>query len=357
MDGGGDRFQAVGGDSQAGSGAGFYIRKWREEDIRAPRWVWPDRIPIGTISTLVADGGVGKGTITAWVIARLTRGELPGAYEGRPVNTLVLGTHEDGVGDTWVPRIKAAGGDVSRVASLESSLEHDFELERDIAVLEAFVREHDFRFCYVDQALDHLSGEANSNQAQDVRRSLKPIGRLARSLELAVLVTAHASYRSVGEGLRSSGSVQWRNVVRSELVLGFHPDPGKADVRVLARGKKNIGCIPPALVYGVEERLVINPKTSEAVVEWAVSNVIEDHELTASEVQFARPRVREEAKQAVIERELLALGSDGKWHSRAEAHLRCEAAGVSRRTFEREFPTMLFVEHEQRGRENWWKLS
>ena len=337
--------------------AGFYLRRWREEDIHAPRWVWPDRIPVGSTTTLVADGGTGKGTLVAWLIARLTKGELPGAFAGKQVNVLVLGTHEDGVGDTWVPRIKAAGGDVTRVASLESGLERDFEIVRDASVLEAFIRAEEFRLTYLDQPLDHLAGDQNSNQAQDVRRALKPLGRLARSLELAVLMTVHPSYRSVGQGLRSGGSAQWRNVVRSELVLGYHPDPVMSSVRVLARGKKNVGLIPPALVYGVEERLVINPATGEAVSEYAVSEMTEDHALRAEDVEFAPPRQREEPKQSIVDRVMLELGSDGEWHSKMDARARCVEQGVGGSTFDHEFSRVDYVVREQRGKEAWWRLS
>ena len=33
---------------------------------------------LGYLNLLVGDEGVGKGTLLAWLIARLTRGELPG---------------------------------------------------------------------------------------------------------------------------------------------------------------------------------------------------------------------------------------------------------------------------------------
>ena len=157
----------------------FRLRRWDPGDLRAPSWVWPDLIPIGALSTLVGDGQAGKGTLAAWLIARLTKGELPGAHLGAPINVLVIGD-EDSVEDQWVPRVMAAGGEVTRVLSLQSELDHDFELARDVMELVEFVREHSVGFIYLDQPLDNLSSDTNSNQPQDVRRSLKPVRRLSR---------------------------------------------------------------------------------------------------------------------------------------------------------------------------------
>ena len=346
-----------------GSGGGdddrpsrLYLRQWREEDICRPRWIWSNRIPIGSITTLVGDGGSGKGTLTRWVIARLTQAEMDGEFTV-PVPVLVIGTHEDGVGDKWVPGVKAAGGDVSLVHSLEAGLDGDFELVRDIGQLERFVRAEGFKFLYIDQALDHLAPRADSKDPLDVRRALKPIGRLVRELGMGALVTLHPSYRSATEGMRSAGSVQWRNVSRCELALGYHPDETETDVRVLARSKANIGTDPPALVYGVDRHLVINPATQERVVEWAVGEMVEDYDLTARDVQFDRPKgTRREPMHQIFERVLKTVGGDGKWHSRDEGLERCEEEGVSARGFDREYPKAKFIDRDHEGKDHRWKL-
>jgi hypothetical protein len=86
---------------------------------RPPRWAWQGWLPIGSLSLIVGCEGVGKGTLAAWLIARMTKGDLPGHMRHRPVNAAIIGD-EDGFNSVWVPRLHAAGCDLKRVKQLES---------------------------------------------------------------------------------------------------------------------------------------------------------------------------------------------------------------------------------------------
>ena len=59
-----------------------------------PRWAWEHRIVLGYLNLLLGNEGVGKGTLIAWLIARLTRGEIPGDLRGRPISVGVLGDED-----------------------------------------------------------------------------------------------------------------------------------------------------------------------------------------------------------------------------------------------------------------------
>jgi AAA domain len=337
------------GDSEAE----ISLRWWREEDIRPVRWAWEGRIPVGSLSSLTADGGMGKGTVAAWTAARLTRGELPGDHFGKPITVFVIGTHEDGIGDTWVPRVKAAGGDVTRIASLETEFGREIDLVRDARRIEALVRAHGFGCGYLDQVLDHFSPASNSHTQQDVRRTVQPIQALARGLEIGVMFTAHPSLASAGpRGIREGGSVQFGNVVRSALVIGWHPEV--ADVRVLVRRKGNAGPVPPGLTFTIEPASVVNPVTGELVRVGTIADLGEDPNLRSEDVRFTPPQEPGESKGDVMEHVLRELGADGERRGRREAQQTCERAGVSRATFDREWPPA-FVETEREGREvQWW---
>lgn len=85
--------------------------------VRPFKWAWSGRLLAGYLNVIVGDEGVGKGTFLAWLIARLSRGELPGTFYGRPVRTLVIGD-EDGFDGVWTPRLMAADADLSMVSDL-----------------------------------------------------------------------------------------------------------------------------------------------------------------------------------------------------------------------------------------------
>src|SRR5579872_6305829 len=82
---------------------------------RKVEWLWPKRIPIGKLSILDGDPGSGKSLICVEIGARLTRGEpMPGSTVALRGGVVLL-TAEDDLGDTVVPRLIAAGADLSRI--------------------------------------------------------------------------------------------------------------------------------------------------------------------------------------------------------------------------------------------------
>src|SRR4051812_7515384 len=85
----------------------------RAADIKPQpvRWLWPGRLAVGSLALLAGREGVGKSTIAYWLAARVTRGDLPGAYCGAPRQVAIVAT-EDSWAHTVVPRLKAAGADL-----------------------------------------------------------------------------------------------------------------------------------------------------------------------------------------------------------------------------------------------------
>lgn len=161
---------------------------------------------------------------------------------------LVVGD-EDDIDSVWTPRIVAAGGDESHVFGLKYSSGVPIDLVRDIALLEKFVREHEIQVIYFDQILDHLGADLNAQNQKDVRIGLAPVRSLARRLDIAVVYTAHPNKMSGARSLRerAGGSGQFTDLPRSGLLVGYHPE--LTHVRVVARGKGNVGAVPRAIAF------------------------------------------------------------------------------------------------------------
>ena len=116
--------------------------------VRPTRWAWERRVPFGYLALLLGAEGIGKGTLLAWLAARLTRGELPGDLEGEPVNVLWIGD-EDSFDSVVFPRLYAAGVDTPRVRTLA-----DGEALEDLAArageLAATIAHEEFRVVIFD---------------------------------------------------------------------------------------------------------------------------------------------------------------------------------------------------------------
>ena len=83
-------------------------------EVRPERvdWLWPERIPLGKITVIDGDPGLGKSALTTDIAARVSVGrEWP---DGTPCNAggAVLISAEDGLADT---QAQSVGGSDARV--------------------------------------------------------------------------------------------------------------------------------------------------------------------------------------------------------------------------------------------------
>lgn len=81
---------------------------------RPVTWVWQGRIPAGMTTLMAGRAGHGKTALTGWVMARLTQGQLSGAWHERPAHVVYIGA-EDDPESVIAPRLYAAGADPKRV--------------------------------------------------------------------------------------------------------------------------------------------------------------------------------------------------------------------------------------------------
>src|SRR5262245_39877055 len=83
-------------------------------------WLWPVRIPLGKLTCLVGDPEVGKSFLSMDLAARVSSGRCWPDDPTRPAprGHVLLLNAEDGLEDTVVPRLHAAGADLARVSVL-----------------------------------------------------------------------------------------------------------------------------------------------------------------------------------------------------------------------------------------------
>ncbi|MBX3437233.1 MAG: bifunctional DNA primase/polymerase [Planctomycetaceae bacterium] len=96
-------------------GTGWRLTKYSEVEPIPIQWLWKGRLPRGKLVILSGDPGLGKTTVLIDISARVSTGTPFPDGASCPRGQVLFYTLEDGLRDTMIPRLMAAGGDRDRV--------------------------------------------------------------------------------------------------------------------------------------------------------------------------------------------------------------------------------------------------
>jgi hypothetical protein len=311
-----------------------------EVTLRRIEWLWKDRIPLGKITVLDGDPGLGKSALTLDLAARVTSGSpMP---DGSPCVDCEVGTPlplggvlvlnaEDDAADTIVPRLTAMGAKLDRVRILKGMPASDADGERQpeiplhLAAIERAAKSVGARLIIIDPLMAFLASTTNSFRDQDVRRALAPLAGLAERLNAAIVIVRHLN-KSSGEGnplYRGGASIGIIGAARSGLLVAGEPDDESGQSRVLASTKSNLGPLPPSLRY------IIEPHDDSIRVRWYGES---EHKAAGL---LAAPADVEERTELAEATEFLRSILEEKPLSAKELFSKAKSNGFSERTIKR----------------------
>ena len=233
-------------------------------------WHWHGFLAAGKLSLLAGDPGVGKSTISSAITAAYTTGApFPGSTNWRQPKRVLVAAAEDAAADTKVPRLMAAGADLSKVAFLDlvqtGARQRYFTLA-DVPVLDALLSRYpgEFGLLVIDPVGGYLGGR-DSHRDADVRELLRPVGVLADKHRLAVLLIAHLNKSSMQNAMnRVTGSGAF--VAAARLPWLIAKDQQDPNTRLMVQLKTNLTEALEGLSYHVEkERLADGAEASRIV--------------------------------------------------------------------------------------------
>jgi putative DNA primase/helicase len=218
----------------------------RASDVTPERieWLWAGRIAVGKLTLIGEKPGLGKSQVAAKIAAGVSNGWSWPCNEGdAPRGTVIIFSAEDGLRDTVVPRLLAAGADMSRVVIISAVTDETgrktFDLKAHVDLLEAEARRiGDVKLIIIDPISAYM-GNADGHSNVETRGVLEPIAEFADRLHIAVVAITHfnkpgAGNQSVME--RFTGSIAFIAAARA----AFAVIPDEADEsRVLFLQVKN----------------------------------------------------------------------------------------------------------------------
>ncbi len=218
-------------------------------------WLWPGYIALGKFADLAGDPGLGKSIVSLDLAARCSRGlPMPDGSPGIQGGVVILAL-EDGLADTVVPRLLAAGGDPARVVAVQGVPTSTGGLRlptvQDVQHLRRACEQVDARLIVIDPIMGYLGHETNSYKDSEVRQALGPLVKLAEERGCAVLIIRHLNKGQHSNSLyRGGGSIAFAGLCRMAFLVGRDPDNEQR--RILAGVKANLAPMPPSLAYTIE---------------------------------------------------------------------------------------------------------
>jgi hypothetical protein len=336
-------------------------------------WLWPQRIPLGGVTLLAGDPGLGKSLVTLDLVARVSRGIswpdeqgsgslAPGADASdsqlhAPSSVLLLSA-EDDLADTVRPRLEALGADLSKVVAIPAipgqqvesmrsfspfGLDNDdtpplhqraFELRHDLARLDQLLRAmSDCRLLVIDPISAYLGGVTDQDNCE-IRSLMWPLAALAQQHAVAVLAVTHLRKENGAALDRAMGGRAFIATARAVWLVA--KDPKSPQRRLLLPIKNDLAPEVSGLAFTIKSQ----PCSSEPIVQWSTDTIAvpaKTNQISANTIPGdARPRGRPntERKDAMDWlRTRLACGPAPTSDVQEDA----DANGINKRTLRRAF--------------------
>jgi RecA-family ATPase len=231
--------------------------EWVSEPIRPREWIVKDWIPVGVVTGLYGDGGIGKSLLAQQLQAAMACG---GEFCGQLVEEArSIGFFCEDDQDELLRRQARFNSHYNLDAATMANMRLVSRLGEDnlIMVFSArgagettpfynqlceAARDTKSRVVIIDTAADTFGG--NENDRPQVRQYVsRALGHLALEINGAVLLCAHPSRSGLSSGEGDGGSTAWSNTLRSRLYISMPEQEGNeqpdTDARVLRRRKAN----------------------------------------------------------------------------------------------------------------------
>ena len=233
--------------------------RWEGQPIPDRRWIVEQWVPLGAVTMLSGDGGLGKSLLTMQLLVSTAMSQPWLGLPVLPCKSLAVFCEDD------PEELHRRMNDICKHGNIPFSDLENMRMISRVGQANEFLRRDkygkqqgpsDFYFQVLDEAkrfgaqlvvLDGLHDlfDGNENSRPEARSFVNLLRRIALETDGGVLLNAHPSMAGLSSGSGNSGSTAWNNAVRQRLYLTRPKDDDDrdADARVLKTMKSNYGKI------------------------------------------------------------------------------------------------------------------
>lgn len=238
------------------------IRRLTNVEREQLTWLWPGRIPLGKLTLLAGDPGLGKSFVTLDIAARVSSGspwpDLP-LFPQSPAG-VVLFNAEDDLADTIAPRLDNAGADDTNILIVEGvsfmGQRRHFSLEQDLPRLIEVIEQNPGTRLVIIDPISAYTGKVDSHNNSEVRGLLAPLAEIASRFDLSIVAVTHLSKSGGAKAVyRAMGSLAF--AAASRAVWAIVKDQDNPQRRLFLPAKLNLAQDPDGLAYRIVEGKVV----------------------------------------------------------------------------------------------------
>lgn len=254
-------------------------------------YLWYPYIPIGKVTLLEGDPGLGKSWFTMALAAFISsRTRLPRAKEC-PTGKVLLLSAEDGLADTIRPRLDKLDADVKRVFAYNSSVYFD---EDGFAEVEEQIEAIKPSLVIIDPIVAYMGSKVDMFRANETREIMTGLADIAERQGCAIIAVRHLTKGGKDKAIyRGSGSIDITAAARSVLMVGQHPE--ESDTRCICHIKHNLSPKGDTIEYSLDAHRK-NPFRFEGF------SYITPEEIMKADPNQNSQKVKDEAEKFLAER-------------------------------------------------------
>jgi AAA domain/DnaB-like helicase N terminal domain len=245
--------------SNRGAG-GVDMKTLGDVTAKPSQWLWKPYIPLGNLTLMAGQPGIGKTWSLMDFSARVAMGwpwpdGCPGGDGGEAV---FLSAEDDEETIAW--RFEQLGCDRTKIHVMDKGVsefvngkqEYRFlDLSRDLHHVEAFLeRRPAVRMLILDTAADFM-GDANPNSNNEVRAVYGPVARMAKRRNIAVVLISHFNKKTDNTQAIYRGMGSLAFIALARVSWGFFPDPEDKSRVIMAPIKNNLGPMADAMAFSI----------------------------------------------------------------------------------------------------------
>ncbi len=211
-------------------------------------YLWYPYIPIGKVTLLEGDPGLGKSWFTMALAAFMSsKTRLPRAKE-TPSGKVLLLSAEDGLADTIRPRLDKLGADVKRVFAYNAPVYFD---EDGFAEVEQQIEAIKPSLVIIDPIVAYMGSKVDMFRANETREIMTGLANIAERQGCAIIAVRHLTKGGKDKAIyRGSGSIDITAAARSVLMVGQHPED--SDIRCICHIKHNLSPKGDTIEYSLD---------------------------------------------------------------------------------------------------------